>query len=141
MAINSGKVVAGGLLAGLVFNAGDMLINGVLLADDFAAGMSRLGLDPAAMMTAPVAMSWIFVDFVFGLIAVWTYAAIRPRFGPGTKTAILAGIPVYVGATLVVFGFTSMGIFTFDVFMKGSIYSAVNMVIGSIAGAWLYTER
>lgn len=140
MAINTGKVVAGGLLAGLVFNLGDFLINGVLMAADYAAAMSRLGLDPAAMETASVALSWIAVDFLFGLIAVWTYAAIRPRFGPGPKTAVLAAFPLFAGATLVLYGFTSMGVFTFDVFFKGTIFSAVNTVIGSIAGAWLYTE-
>jgi hypothetical protein len=141
MAINSGKVVAGGLLAGLLFNAGDFLINGVLMADDYAASMSRLGLDPAAMATPTVAMSWIVVDFLFGLIAVWTYAAIRPRFGAGPKTAVLAAVPMFAGATLVMYGFTSMGVFTFDVLWKGTLFSVVNVAIGSIAGAWVYSER
>ena len=140
MAINTGKVVAGGLLAGLAFNLGDFLINGVLMAADNAAAMSRLGLDPAAMQTAAVALSWIAVDFLFGLLVVWTYAAMRPRFGPGARTAVLAAFPIFSAATLVLFGFTSMGVFTFDIFIKGTIFSAVNVVIGSIAGAWLYTE-
>lgn len=140
MAINSGKVVAGGLLAGLVLNVGDFLINGVLMAADHAAAMSRLGLDPAAMETPSVALSWIAVDFLFGLLIVWTYAAIRPRFGPGPKTAVLAAFPLFAAATLILYGFTAMGMFTFGVFFKGTIYSAVNVLIGGIVGAWAYKE-
>lgn len=138
--INAGKVVAGGLLAGLVFNVGDFLINGLLMAADYAAAMTRLGLDPATLQTASVALSWIVVDFLLGLLIVWNYAAIRPRFGPGPRTAILAAFPIFASVTFVLFGFTSMGWFTFPLFVKGTLLSVVNLVIGSLAGAWAYKE-
>ena len=116
MAMNTGKVVVGGLVAGLVFNIGDFVINTMLLAADNAAFMTRLGL------------------------VVWTYAAIRPRFGPGVSTAIIAGLIPFLGATLVLGGFTSMGVFTTSMFIKGTVGSLVNTVIGAVAGAWVYTE-
>ena len=83
--INIGKVVAGGLLAGLVLNVIDFVIGGFLMADDFAANTVRLGLDPATQTTPAVAITWIAMDFVMGLVLVFTYAAIRPRFGPGAE--------------------------------------------------------
>ena len=33
--------------------------------------------------------------FLCGIAAVWLYAAIRPRFGAGLKTALIAGIAVW----------------------------------------------
>jgi hypothetical protein len=49
--INTGRVIAGGLLAGLLFNIGDFLTNTYILAADFESNLKRLGLDPAAMQT------------------------------------------------------------------------------------------
>jgi len=140
MAMNTGKVIVGGLVAGLVFNVGDFLINTQVLAADNAAFMTRLGLDPAAMESFSGMAPWIVVDFLMGLLIVWTYSAIRPRLGPGVSTAIVAGLIPYLGATLVLAGFTSMGVFTTAMFIKGSIAALVNISIGSVAGAWVYTE-
>ena len=140
MAMNTGKVIVGGLVAGLVLNLGDFLINGVLLAEQQAADLKRLGLDPEAMQTFSGILPWIVIDFLFGLLIVWTYAAIRPRFGPGVSTATVAGLIPYLGATLVLAGFTAMGLFTTSVFVTASIASLVNTAIGSVAGAWVYTE-
>jgi hypothetical protein len=64
----------------------------------------------------------------------------RPRFGPGPKTAILAALPVFAAASLMVFGFESMGIFTMDAAIKGTICAAINFAIGSLAGAAVYSE-
>ena len=140
MAMNTGKVIVGGLVAGVVLNIGDFLINGMLLAEQQAADLKRLGLDPAAMESFAGILPWIVVDFLYGLLIVWTYAAIRPRFGPGVSTAIIAGLIPYLGATLVLAGFTSMGIFTTSLFITGSIAALVNTAVGSVAGAWVYTE-
>lgn len=140
MAMNTGKVIVGGLVAGLVFNIGDFVINTMLLAADNAEFLKRLGIDPATMESVSGMAPWIVIDFLFGLLVVWTYAAIRPRFGPGVSTAIIAGVIPYLGATLVLAGFTSMGVFPTAMFIKGSVASLVNTAIGSVAGAWLYTE-
>ena len=140
MAINTGKIVAGGLLAGVVFNVGDFLINTVLLAQQSAEMMRRLGLDPTAFESPSAMVPWIVIDFMFGLLVVWTYAAIRPRFGPGVSTAIIAGLIPFLGVTLVLAGFTSMGVFTTSMFVKGSAAALVNTLIAAVAGAWVYTE-
>ncbi|MGQ0734206.1 MAG: hypothetical protein ACT4QD_11175 [Acidobacteriota bacterium] len=140
MAINRGKVVAGGLVAGLVFNIGDFLINAVFMVAENEQLMTRLGLDPAAMTSIGGMLPWIVIDFIFGVLVVWTYAAIRPRFGPGPRTAISAGLIPFIAATLIIAGLTSMGLFATTAFLKGTALSLVNVVIGSVAGAWVYTE-
>jgi hypothetical protein len=34
--------------------------------------------------------------FVVGIAAIWLYAAIRPRYGPGAATALRAGFAVWL---------------------------------------------
>src|SRR5688572_17716239 len=91
--INWGRVVLGGLLAGLVLNVIDYLVYGVWLAADLNAAMQALGKSAMTMST----IVWFIVfDFLFGIFLVWFYAAIRPRFGPGPRTAALAGVAIWV---------------------------------------------
>ena len=140
MAINTGKVVTGGLLAGFVMNVLDMTWNFTVLAADMKVMVDRLRLDPAVMTDPSYAIPWIVVDFVFGLVIVWTYAAMRPRLGPGPKTAILAGLVPYVAVTAVLCGFAGMGVFTRAMMIKGSVFALISVVVGSVAGAWAYRE-
>jgi hypothetical protein len=139
--INTGKVVAGGLLAGLVANAFDFVTNTYILAGDWAAWATTRNMDPAAMTSPTVAGTWIAIDFVFGILLVWTYAAMRPRFGPGVKTAVLAGLVIYIAPTLVLFGFTQMGLLSMRLFVMGSCSAIVSTLVASVAGAAIYKEE
>ena len=69
-----------------------------------------------------------------------TYAAIRPRFGAGAQTAVYAGLVVYLAPTLVLFGFTMMGMMTLAMFVKGSLASLVSTLAASVVGASIYKE-
>ena len=139
--INLGRVVAGGLVAGVVANAIDFVSNTYVLASDIAAWAPTRNLDPAAMNSGPVAATWIVVDFIFGLLLVSTYAAMRPRLGAGPKTAVLAGLALWGAITLVLFGFTQMGVFSMALFVKGSIAALINTLAASVAGAAVYKEE
>ena len=140
MAMNTGKVIVGGLVAGVVLNIGDFLINTQILAAENGEFLKRLNIDPALLETFSGMLPWIVIDFLMGVLLVWTYGAIRPRFGPGVSTAIIAALIPFIGITLVLAGFTSMGVFPISMMVKGSIASLVNTAIGSVAGAWVYTE-
>jgi hypothetical protein len=141
MAINTGRVVAGGLVAGVVANAIDFVTNMYVLAPDYAAWAPTRNLDAAGFTSAPVAVTWVVVDFIFGVLLVWTYAAMRPRFGPGPKTAILAGLVIFLAPTLVLFGFTQMGLFSMGLFVKGTVGGVISTLAASIAGAAVYKEE
>src|ERR671919_2983805 len=91
--INLQRVVLGGLLAGLVLNVVDFLLYGVILADDINAAMQALG--KPAMAGSSIAV-FVVLDFLYGIALVWGYAAIRPRFGAGPRTAVYAGLYMWV---------------------------------------------
>jgi len=139
--INTGKVVTGGLVAGVVGNAVDFVTNNYVLAADWQAWAVAHNIDPATLTSGPVAGTWIAVDFLFGILLVWTYAAMRPRFGAGVQTAVLASLVIYLAPTIVLFGFTMMGMLTTAMFVKGSLAAIVSTFGAGITGAALYKEE
>jgi hypothetical protein len=139
--INTGRVILGGLVGGVVANVCDFVWNNYVLKDDMMDMAKRFGMDPAAMTSMSAAVPWMVIDFVFGFLIVWTYAAMRPRLGPGPKTAILAGLVPYIGVTAVLYGFTAtMGMMPMAAFVKGSAAALVTTIFGSLAGAYFYQE-
>jgi len=140
MAISTGKVVTGGLLAGVVMNVLDMTWNYTVLSGDMKAMVDQMHLDPAVMTDLSYAVPWIVIDFVLGLVVVWTYAAMRPRLGPGPKTAVLAALVPWVSVTSVLCGFASIGMFSEAMMTKGSFFALISIVAASVAGAAIYKE-
>ena len=79
--------------------------------------------------------------FAYGLALAWLYAALRPRYGAGPRTALLATAAVWVLAYLIptvmylAMGAGSQGTYTIAV-----VWGLVELLIaGQIAG-YLYQE-
>ena len=139
--INVGKVVIGGLIAGVVLNVGEFLINGLLLADAMKQDFAKLGLgDPGANTTFLIRVTGI--TFFLGIAIVYLYAAIRPRFGAGWKTAACAGVLawffVYLYAGYV---YLAMGIGSSKVYLTTLVWGIVEYAVAAIAGAYFYKEE
>ena len=139
--INYARVALGGLAAGVVANVCDFLSNTYLMADDVQRLTRRLNLDWSVVNSPAVLATWTIVDFIYATLMVWTYAAIRPRLGPGPKTALCAGLVIYAAVTAVLFGFQSMGIFTLDSFLKNALLSLITAVLASLVGGAVYKEN
>ncbi len=137
--INWGRVVLGGLLAGVVLNIVDWLTYGVWLKPDLAAAMQALGKQPGAMDSAvPL---WVALDFVYGIGLLWVYAAIRPRFGAGPKTAVIAGVAVWFFVGLLhAIGEAPMGFMPQRVMMIGTIVNLIELAVAGPVGAYVYKE-
>lgn len=141
MAINTGKVVAGGLAAGVVLNIIDFALNMFVLGDRFKAQLDMVNPDISTHMNSTEAMvCFIIIDFLLGLAAVWTYAAIRPRFGPGSGTAIKAGLLVWLIGAFAWFAWHIAGMLDTTLFVMAGGAALVNILIGTQIGAMLYSE-
>lgn len=138
--INTPRLILGGLVAGLVANVLDVVANGMVMFEDMDLARQRLGIDTATWESLASMVTWIAVDVLLGFLIVFIYVAIRPRFGPGPQTAVIAGLVPYVAVTAVMVGFSQMGIFTPDVMVKAAILSLVTMLAASLAGARVYQE-
>lgn len=137
--INWLRVIAGGLLAGVVINVCEAVVNGIALKNDWAAAMQALGR-PAEYSTGGMAALLIW-GFLVGVFAIWLYAAIRPRYGAGPKTAAVAGLSVWVlGYLLSALPAAATRLFPLRLLLIGIGVGLVEAVAGTVLGAWPYKE-
>jgi hypothetical protein len=137
--INWLRVVLGGLVAGLVMNIIEVLMTMPLaLGTQMQAELTRRNLPP---MGGSVAAFYSVMDFIVGILTVWLYAAIRPRYGPGPKTAIYAGLIVwFLGPLRSRLGLVALGVFSIRLMALAIVWGLVEMILASLAGARLYRE-
>jgi hypothetical protein len=138
-AINMGRVVLGGLLAGLVIDIGEFLGNSFVFADAFAESMTAHNIaEPGGSAIA----IFMVLGFVGGIAMVWLYAAIRPRLGPGPKTAAVAGVVAWLFWYLFPsIGWMVMGVYpTSAMSILALVWGLAEFVLAAVAGAWLYVE-
>jgi hypothetical protein len=137
---NRGRVIVGGLLAGLVINVVEFITNGVVLREAWGKAMQALG-KPAELSAGAIAIFNIW-GFLLGIAAVWLYAAVRPRYGAGPKTAVRAGLVTWgVAVFLANLGSYPLGIFPTRLLVITSIVTLVEIVVATPVGAWLYKEE
>ena len=137
--INWNRVILGGLVAGVIINVFEYLLNAVVLAKQWASVMSGLGKTGELSGISIVVFNvW---GFLLGITAVWFYAAIRPRYGPGLKTALCGGSAIwFVGIVLADATPLALGLFPTQVLAMGIAVGFVEVVLGTTIGAWLYRE-
>ena len=137
--INFRRVVMGGLLAGLIIQIGDGILNIEVLSGDWEAAFEALGF---SMSESIGLIIWYFLrGFILGIVGVAIYAGYRPRCGAGPKTALWAGLTVwfltyFIGYSPVFFN----GMFSMRLFWWTGILGLVEVSLSVIAGAWVYKE-
>lgn len=136
--INYVRVLLGGLLAGLIINISEYILNEPILGADWQAALQARNLPEFGS----AAIAWFIVlGFVLGILGVWIYAAIRPRFNPGPKTALCAGATVWALAyAYPTVGFGVMEFFPAKIIWWGLIWGLIELLVATVAGAWLYKE-
>lgn len=138
--INLGRVVLGGLLAGVVLNVFEFVLNEPILGDQWRTAMESLG--HTMEMSAGTMIGYVIWSFLLGIMLVWFYAAVRPRFGPGPKTAVMIGLAVWLVVWFLGFGATLLaGLFPSNLVVIVLIWELFEVPIATVVGAWLYKEE
>jgi hypothetical protein len=138
--MNVPRIVLGGVVAGILCFIGDGVVHGVLLKDRWAQVMANLGR--TGVQEQPAHMVYYAVyDLAKALIGVWLYAAIRPRFGPGPRTAVIAAVVTWaLVIPIALLGLIPSAFFGRRFALLWSIDGLVVMVIAIVIGVWLYRE-
>jgi hypothetical protein len=136
--INFGRVILGGLVTGLILNIGEFLLNEVVFVRQMEEMFRRLNVPrPGGSFIATA----VGITFLLGIVIVWIYAMIRPRFGPGPKTAIIAA---FVAWFCVYFycGILNATLFNMpsSFLLMGMVWGIIEYILAAVAGAWLYKE-
>lgn len=137
--MNVKRVLAGGLLAGLVLNIGETILNVPVIGKDFDAAMSAIG---APKMGGATIGLFVLMCFALGIFSVWLYTVMRRQYGAGPNTAILTGIVVWALAVLWPnIAQLAMHIMPARLVLTAVVWEAVEFPLAVLAGAWLYREE
>ncbi|HEX7938587.1 MAG TPA: hypothetical protein VF483_06305 [Gemmatimonadaceae bacterium] len=140
MAINTGKVVVGGIAATVVNMAVGFVAFQMMLGAKFAAEMEAAMPGAAAKMSASPALNFVG-PVVNGFLVAWLYAAMRPRFGPGMKTAMMAALPVWIGGAVFFLNDIGLGMMSWGTYVTASLAALVMTVAAAAAAGAVYKEE
>lgn len=136
--INMKRVVLGGIVSAVIV----LLSEGVfafLMREEWRAALAGLGLQ---VRVGPAAYLPIVWSFFVGVISIWLYAAIRPRYGPGAKTALRAALAIWAFSTVTfAVAFGSIGLFPARLVVEMTIWSLAEIIVATLVGAWIYREK
>ncbi|MDP9268682.1 MAG: hypothetical protein M3P27_10230 [Acidobacteriota bacterium] len=137
-AINYKRVLGGGLAAGLLYDIFEFALSPLFIGNQYDVELSAIRHTQPSAAGYTFFISW---GFVIGLIAIFLYAAVRPRFGPGPRTAARVALALWIiGDLMPHVGEAFMGIFTLGLMLKFAAQQLLIMLASTIFGAWLYRE-
>jgi len=136
--INTAGVIKGGIVAGIIINISQSVLNVAVIGEQMEAALAARNLPPVGGSAIAV---FIAMCFVLGLLMIWLYAAVRPRLGPGPQTAACVGLVVWtlihlwggVGGVL-------MGWYTWNIATIAILWGLAESALAAIAGAYFYKE-
>lgn len=136
--INTRGVVVGGLVAGLIINVSEYILNEPVLGAQMTDALTAHNLPPVGGSAIAV---FVILGFVLGLVLVWLYAAIRPRFGAGPQTAAIAGVVVwFLDYVCGAVGLGALGLFSVQPILIGLAWGLVELIVAALVGGRLYSE-
>src|ERR1041385_6295230 len=127
------RVIVGGLLAGVVINAGELALHRVILHQRWTAAFAALGKHPTGWAT------FIPANFLVGFITIWLYARLRLRYGPGPRTALRSGLAMWI----IFWVIPTLALVPLELFPNRLLFlviagGIINAHLAALLGAWLY---
>jgi hypothetical protein len=136
--VNLARVILGGILAGTIINVSEWVLHDVVMREEFRSHLGSLGrTNPEDVATV---VWWNVWGYILGFTAVWLYAAIRPRYGPGVATALRAGFAAWI-LSCVLMTITMANLRLFPFMPMAFLWSLFGDLIGTVAGAAVYKEE
>lgn len=134
--INVGRWILGGLLAGVIINVFEFAGHMIFFEQWEAAARAH------NLPTEGGTAVYVLMGFIAGLAAVWFYAAARTRFGPGPGTAVKVAVVLWIGSYFIaILAYCAMELFPTSLLVPWGVISLIEMIVATIAGAWLYREE
>jgi hypothetical protein len=126
--------IAAGILVWLIEGAGALFYMGDM---ETALAAHNLSME----MSAGVWVQTIVVSLIVGLALVFFYAAARPRFGPGPKTATLMAVVFWVSSYLLsLIGYGMIGLYPTTMLTLWGLIGLIELILAANLGGWIYRE-
>jgi hypothetical protein len=138
--LNWNRIILGGLAAGVVLVIMDMIAFGGVFNAQASAALAALGINFEDGGLSNLA-AMIGFNLIVGLSAAWIYAHLRPRYEPGPRTAVIAGLAIWVAYYLAPgFSYLASNLFPASFVGLGVIVGLVESMIVAQIGAYLYRD-
>jgi len=135
--INWGRVLLGGIVAGLVMDVIEYVFHTYVIADQENKAMAALN---AHLMNGAIPV-FLALGIVTGIVTIWLYAAARPRYGGSAGTAVIIAIAVWIlGYAIPDLGVAFQGLFPMRLMCVELVVGLVEAIVATVAGAALYKE-
>ena len=126
-------------MAGLLLLGTGSLLGHGLLGAEYIRAFAAHRAHPVDAVTVLENAS---LRLAYGCLAVFLYAAIRPRFGAGPRTAVIAALVLWVAAFLP----RQLLLSEFGILGGGKLalslgFSLAEVVVATLVGASIYRER
>jgi len=132
--INFGRVLLGGLVAGIIFDGLSYVVDGLILKSQWAAASQ-------GNFTTHQIIGFCILGLIAGVITIWFYAACKPRLGTRYRTALNVGLAVWmVGYVLPNAAFMYISQHLHNLMIFTTLGNLVEVLVGIFIGAALYKE-
>ena len=137
--INWVRTLTGGLIAAIIAFMTDGFLHERLLSADWKAVYDNLGAVPSEH--GGHILPFVVFELGRGLVSIFLYVMMRPHFGPGPKTAALAGVVTWIAFSVTgPAQFIPLGFFSNALWVKVMVFQLVTSILAAIAGAALYKD-
>lgn len=134
--INWPRVLGCGLLAGFVWIILGTMVTAALARDFIALPHNRLASPTPAFVVLN-----ILVDLLTGVSMLWLYAAIRPRYGAGARTATIAAFASWFIVSLEDAAWCSFELFPARTIIPLIFGTLPALIVATLIGAKFYKEK
>jgi len=134
--LNWSRVLSCGLVAGIVWIILGSIVTAVVGREFAALPNNHLGHPTPGFILFNIG-----IDLIEGIFIVWLYAVLRPVYGIGVKTAIIAAFAWWLIVTLGDATWCSFGFFPPGTVIPLMVGTLPALVGATLAGARFYTER
>ncbi len=135
--MNIKKLIKAGLIAAFLIILCAMLLVPIV-GSDMDIALSKLHL-PSLSVGAMV--YFFFVSISLGLILMWLYVALLPRFKRRVKTAVIASLVVWflayflANVSMVAYGFMPI-----KLTIIGTLWGLIELLVASLIASLFYSE-
>lgn len=138
--INTGRALMGGIVAALIINLIEFVMNGIVLKADWAAAMQALG--KSGEVTGLGIAIYNIGGLLEGIIGVWLYCALTGRYGSGSPTAAKAGLVLWsLASAIPMLMWVPAGVLPGRLMTFSVVVDFIAILLGVTMGALLYREE
>jgi hypothetical protein len=139
--INYGRVLLGGIVAGVLMFMADGFIHGNLLEPHWMAAMKAAGRSVEHEEHGSDMLYFAAFELLRGLAVAWLYSVMRTHYGPGPKTAICAGLAVWAIMFPIFFlQEIPLGFYSTTLLGLWTLYELIPSVVGGLIVGALYKD-